>query len=287
MGEHTGRRLRSARVTVTGAVGIDGERLTGRQRSIVAALALHGDDGCTTDVLIDAVWAGEAPKAARQSLQNQITRLRRRFGPELIETDHDGYRLRVETDLDVFERRLAGLLDAAADPATIGDLEAGLAEWRGVPYDDLAEYVPAEAERNRLVDLHARAQEQLIVARMADGDHDRAASALAALVIEAPYRERRWRLLVLANHLAGRHADALASYDRAVVRFADDLRARPSAVLTSMRDRIAGGELVKLEEFEAVASTTGTVIGRPTTRTHRFERQHPDRCRRRRLSGAR
>lgn len=287
MGEHTEPRLRTARVTVTGAVGIDGERLTGRQRAIVAALALHGDDGCTTDVLIDAVWAGEAPKAARQSLQNQITRLRRRFGSDLIQTDHDGYRLQAETDLDAIERHLAGHLDAPADPATIGDLEAGLAEWHGVPYDDLADYVPAEAERNRLIDLHARAQEQLIVARMAAGDHARAASELAALVIEAPYRERRWRLLVLANHLAGRHADALASYDRAVVRFADDLRARPSAVLTSMRDRIAGGELVELEELEAVAPTADTEIDRPAARTHRFERQHPDRCRRRRLSGAR
>lgn len=287
MGEHTGRRSRSPRVTVTGAVVIDGERLTGRQRAIVAALALHGDHGCTTDVLIDAVWGGTAPKAARQSLQNQITRLRRRFGPELIETDHDGYRLRVETDLDVFEQRLAGHLDAAADPSTIGDLEAGLAEWHGVPYDDLADHVPAEAERNRLLDLHARAQEQLIVARMAAGDHARAASELAALVIEDPYRERRWRLLVLAHHLAGRHADALATYDRAVVRFADDLRARPSAVLTSLRDRIAGGELVRLEELEAVAPTASAAIDRPAARAHRFEREHPDRCRRRRLSGAR
>lgn len=317
MGDHDHERRPMVRVS--GGACIDGERLTGRQRAIVATLALHGDAGCSTEVLVDAVWAGRAPKAARQSLQNQITRLRRRYGADLIKTDHDGYRLQAEVDVVAFERRLVGHLDGPVSPASVSALDAALANWHGTPYDDLVDFIPAEAERNRLLDLHARAQEQAIVARMAAGDHARAASDLAALVAEDPYRERRWRLLVLANHLAGRHADALAAYDRAVVRFADDLRARPSAVLTSMRDRIAEGELVRLEEIEDVvrpaapsasaapsvtsgvaaaevapaeaaateATTEAADHGASTRRSHRFERVRPARCTRRRLSDAR
>lgn len=274
-------------VFVSGPACIDGERLTGRQRAIVSALAFHRETGCTTEVLVDAVWAGQAPKAARQSLQNQITRLRRRFGSELIQTEHDGYRIQAEVDVERFERGVAAPVDGPVDPASVPVLEVALGEWHGVPYADLTEFVPAEAERNRLIDLHARAQEQLVVARMVMGDHARAAAELTALVTEDPYRERRWRLLVLANHLAGRHADALATYDRAVARFATDLRARPSAVLTSLRDRIAEGEMVALEEIESVAVASPVVSPVSTGARHRGDRGRAERCRRRRLSDAR
>ncbi|MBX3313140.1 MAG: AfsR/SARP family transcriptional regulator [Actinobacteria bacterium] len=251
--DHT-TRAAPVHVSVTGPTCIDDERLTGRQRAIVAAMAFHGDGGATTEVLVDVVWAGEAPKAARQSLQNQITRLRRRFGADLIRTDHDGYRLDAVTDVQRFEQVVAPRVHLPASPDGVTPLADALAGWRGVPYADLVDFVPAEAERSRLVELHARAQEHLAVCRLAAGDHGRAAVDLAALVGEDPYRERRWTLLVLAHHLAGRQADALAAYDRAVRCFETDLRARPSTALTILRDRIAEDGAVALDEVEAVVA---------------------------------
>lgn len=272
-------------VNVSGATAVGGERLTGRQRAIVATLAFHGATGVTTDVLIDVVWGGEPPKAARQSLQNQVTRLRRRFGADFVRTDHDGYRLGGETDLDVFQASVRPLVDAPVAASSIDGLESALGHWHGVPYSDLDEYVPAEAERGRLLELHAFAEEHLAAARLAAGDHDRAIADLTAMVAAEPYRDRRWILLVLANHLAGRHSDALAVYDRAVARFAEDLRACPSALLTLLRDRIAAGEEIHLADLEDLAdeplpaklpSSGGS--GDPAHR-----RSHPARCRRSRV----
>lgn len=255
-------------VTVTGPTCIGDERLTARQRAIVAAMAFHGDGGATTEVLVDVVWSGTAPKAARQSLQNQITRLRRRFGEDLIRTDPDGYRLRATTDVQRFEQVVGPRVHLPAAPDGIDALSAALANWRGTPYADLVDFVPVEAERSRLVELHARAQEHLAVCRLAAGDHGRAAVDLAALVGEDPYRERRWTLLVLAHHLAGRRADALAAYDRAEQCFEADLRARPSLALTALRDRIAAGEPVALGEIEAVVPPR--IRGRATRCRHRL-----------------
>ncbi|MCB0978265.1 MAG: winged helix-turn-helix domain-containing protein [Acidimicrobiales bacterium] len=278
---------RNPQVNVSGPATVDGERLTGRQRAIVAALAFHGEAGVTTDVLIDIVWGGTPPKAARQSLQNQITRLRRCFGPDLVRTDKDGYRLGCETDLGAFQRLVGNLFDGPVSGDLVGRLEQALENWHGLPYSDLAEFVPVEAERYRLAELHAQTEEHLAASRLAAGDHARAISDLTGMVTEEPYRDRRWILLVLANHLAGRQAEALAAYDRAVSLFSEDLRACPSALLTLLRDRIAAGETIQLADLEDVHETSDVSVGEdaPTARAsgpgipaHR--RQHPARCRR-------
>ena len=57
-----------------------------------------------------------------------------------------------------------------------------------------------------------------------------------ALVAEAPFRERRWALLAIALHQAGRQAEALAALKRARAMLVDELGLDP------------GRELVELEE---------------------------------------
>src|SRR3546814_8208547 len=92
-------------VTVLGPTTVAGEPVTARQRAILAALVLHRRRALTTELLIDAVWSDDVPRAARQSLQNQITRLRRRFGADLVVTDGTGYRLGWATDVGRFDLR--------------------------------------------------------------------------------------------------------------------------------------------------------------------------------------
>ncbi len=99
------------RVSVLGATTVDGAVLTERQRPLVAALALHRDPVAPMDLLVEAVWSHEAPDTDRQSLQNQVTRLRRRFGPTLIETAPGGYRLGVATDAELLDARLEHCLE--------------------------------------------------------------------------------------------------------------------------------------------------------------------------------
>lgn len=283
-GSRAGLRL----VEVSGAATIDGESLTGRQRVIIAALALHRDRAIGTEQLIDIVWSGEAPPAARQSLQNQITRLRQRFGADLIVTGADGYRLAGDVDLARYERTVRAVLDGPVRSGAVRDLAAAVATWRGEPYEDLLDHVPAEAERSQLRDLHDRAREHLAVCRLVTGDLDDAVTDLLGLVAEDPYRERRWTLLMGAHHLAGRRAAALAAYDRAASVFASELRTQPSATLTALRDRIAGGDAVTLAELTGLgpAVTAAPPVPEPAAGTADHRRGRA-RCRRHRLSNAR
>ena len=266
------------RVTVLGTTTVGGVALTKRQRAIVAALALHEPRGASTEALIDAVWTDDVPRAARQSLQNQITRLRRQFGADLIETDPAGYRLRRPTDVGDFEDAVSGWLGRPASPLAVTPLESGLTLWQGTPYADLPDHHAVEPERTRLEELHAQAGEHLAVCRMTAGDLRGATTDLAVLVEHQPYREHRWGLLMLALHLDRRRADALAVYQRAAERFARDLGTQPSAAMRRLRSEIEQDspiDLTRWAEVEVVAAVPA--CGR--------ERWRQRRCTARPLSG--
>lgn len=226
-------------VNVLGPTTIGEATLTARQRTIVAALALQGARGISTDGLVDAVWGEHAPGAARQSLHNHLTRLRRRFGPELVGTEGHLYRLGVPSDVERFEHGLSGRLDRPARAEDVTPLEGALSLWRGTPYEDLDHCDLAGPERARLLELRSQAAEHLAVSRLAAGDQRTAVRDLTGLVDEEPWREHRWVLLALGLHLEGRRADALAVFDRAAEAIGRDLGVEPSSTLRRLRDDIA------------------------------------------------
>lgn len=232
--------------TVLGPTTLDGRSPTPRQRAIVAALTLHRDREVDTDTLIDTVWGEWVPAAARQSLQNQIGRLRAAHGPDVIITGPRGYRLGRATDVEQFVDLVAPHVGAPADRSRIAPLAAGLALWRGVPYADLPESPAVEAERAQLTELHALAGEHLAEARLASGAVTAALQHLTGLTREDPYRERRWLLLMTALHQAGRRAEALDAYRQLSELLARDLRTRPSEAARDLRDVIAEGQIIDL-----------------------------------------
>src|SRR5690349_17824486 len=85
--------------------GVDLPIRPGKQRQLLAALALGAGRPVSLDDLIAVLWAAEPPVSARQSLQNCVMRLRRALGEAgaaRIGTRPGGYALRVEPDeLDV------------------------------------------------------------------------------------------------------------------------------------------------------------------------------------------
>lgn len=226
------------RIAVLGHTTVDGATPTHTQAAIVAALALAGGRPTSTAELIDAVWCERVPASARQSLQNQITRLRRRFGDEVITTDPAGYVLTWGTDAAVFERDAAPWLERDPSAAAVAPLESALALWRGVPYDDLCDHEAVDPERTRLGELRSAAAEQLGRSRIVAGDLRRCAAELSSWCEAEPYREQLWGLLMLALHLDGRRTDALAAYERASTRLARDLGVEPSDPLQALRTQI-------------------------------------------------
>lgn len=228
--------------TVLGPVTLDGENLTKRQQSIVAALVLFGVDGASTGELIDAVWPHEVPRAARASLHNQITRLRRRFGVEVIDTTADVYRIGRPTDVAEFERLTRLGMRSAPGSGAVEALSSGLTWWRGTPYRALSDHARSDAERARLTALHADAVERLAEDRISAGDVGRAIHDLNVAVEENPFREHRWELLMTALHRTGRRAEALAAYQRLEQLLQLELNTEPAATLVDLRDRIANEE---------------------------------------------
>ncbi len=239
--------------TALGTVTLDGHELTRTQRTIVAALAFGVPGTVTTDQLIDAVWIDRVPRAARASLQNQITRLRRQFGTDVVETTGAGYRLGRTSDVAVFEHLVTTALGVGPLPGSAGHrrivdlLEAATSLWNGEPFGELIDVAGADAERARLGTLHATACEQLARTRIALGEHGDAIASLSALVEDEPYREQLWELFVTALALDGRRGEALAAHRRITERLQTDLGVGPCDELQLLRRRLEEGDLGRFQ----------------------------------------
>lgn len=194
---------------------------SGLQRAILAILVLHVGETVSTDHLMDEVWGDDPPPTAHHAIGVHVSRLRRALGVDCIESQPRGYRLRAEgsvIDLGRFEALIAEASQAfvGGDPwAAATALAAGLALWRGPALGDLASSHAAQAERARLEELRALAQERRIDAELACGSHLELVPDLRRLVAEMPLREVFHARLMLALYRSGRQADALEVYQRA------------------------------------------------------------------------
>jgi predicted ATPase/DNA-binding SARP family transcriptional activator len=208
----------------------------GRQRALLARLALEPGRTVATDALVDALWPDAAPANAPSALHTQLSRLRRLLGGH-IATEANGYRLSaVATDADEFEQSATRCEAASREdaPTAVRDhADAALALWRGpseLEHHDFAAaaLVRLTARRDAVAALRADARlrlerpeallPELAAAHAADpGDEPRAARYMRALAA------------------AGRQSDALAVYDRVRAALADDLGVDPSPMLQAAR----------------------------------------------------
>ena len=93
-------------------VRIDGRPISvgrGKQRALLAVLALNAGRVVPAEHLIDELWGDEPPATATTALQVYISRLRKTLGEGAIETREPGYL--VEGDVDV--RRFDELVSSA------------------------------------------------------------------------------------------------------------------------------------------------------------------------------
>jgi WD40 repeat protein/DNA-binding SARP family transcriptional activator len=225
-------------------VGGNGLLLGPRDRVVLEALVLKPGGVVSTDRLADALWGENVPTTWPKVLQGCVMRLRKALGRSAIETSGGGYRLVMAADdLDsvVFERLVergrALALMGEADRAAVTFARA-LALWRGPAFDDLRHWPSGRTEASRLDEVRRTAEEDLLDARLAVGDHREVVAEMEVRVAEEPLRERRWAILALAQFRCGRQGDALRSLRRARRILVEELGVDPGPELAALEQAI-------------------------------------------------
>jgi DNA-binding SARP family transcriptional activator len=168
-----------------------------RPRALFAVLALMGGRVVTTDRLIDELWGEEPPARARDSLQMNVSRLRKALAEAGIDGDRlvsqaGGYRLDLrpgERDVDRWQQTLRRARQARAR----GELqiareavEEALGVWRGQPLVGVSASSLLDAERARLEEERLGAIIEGIELDLELGRHGELLGQLEALVIAHP-----------------------------------------------------------------------------------------------------
>ena len=213
-----------------------------KQRSVLAHLLLTPNELVATDTLIDAVWDGAPPAAARGTLQAYVSNLRKALGPARIEGRTGGYVLHVdpvEVDSNRFEQLVHDARKRAGDPQRSSALlHQALGLWRGAPFGDLADEEMLRLEGVRLEELRMQALEERLVVDLEVGAHNELVGELEGLVRTHPLRERLWAHLMLALYRAGRQGEALETFMRMRQVLAEQLGIDPSPELRALHERI-------------------------------------------------
>jgi WD40 repeat protein/DNA-binding SARP family transcriptional activator len=215
-----------------------------RDRVVLEALAAQPGVAVSPDSLAEAIWGGAPPASWAKVIQGCVMRLRKVLGREAIETSSRGYLLRVHVDhLDTmrFEHLIgrARELLALAEPERAAYLLGeALSLWRGDPFTELAGWGPGRVELERLVELREDAEDLRTEALLRCGRLHEALAAAVRLVREAPFRERRWGLLALAQYQDGRQRDAMDTLHRARAVLVNELGLDPGPELTSLERAI-------------------------------------------------
>ena len=211
-----------------------------KQRAVLAVLALSAGRLVGIDRLTDAIWGDEPPDASRNALQVYVAGLRRAIpdGPRRLRTVDPGYLLDLDPDaVDVlrFERLLDTLDTGRARSAS---LDTALRLWTGDPLADLTDLPFADPIVARLRELRLRGLEDRFDIDLERRPPDAIATEIETLLVEEPYRERSWRLLMTARYRAGRQADALAAFRKARRLLRDDLGLEPGPALVALERAI-------------------------------------------------
>jgi DNA-binding SARP family transcriptional activator len=251
-----------------------------RQRAVLALLVIARGHAVPAYRLADAVWGEDQPANAQGALQSYVSHLRRRLEPGVparsragvIVSEGPGYALRLaEEAVDAWRFEALVQQASGAEPEQARALlEEALGLWRGPALADYADEPWAGADARRLEELRDVAREQLLEARLGCGESAVLLPELERLVGEAPLREERWRLLVLAQYRSGRQADALASLRRARSTLADELGIDPGPLLRALEAEV----LAQSPTLDPPTAAGGPALTTSTTADDLVDREH-------------
>ncbi|MFI6025846.1 AfsR/SARP family transcriptional regulator [Amycolatopsis magusensis] len=248
---------------------------SGRQRCVLAALALDAGQVVPTDRLVDRVWGATPPPRARATLQSYLSRLRRtlRGGGSDIVHRTGGYVL--EMALEAIDLHRFRVLAARARGGTRRDsvplLREALELWRGDALTGLDGHWAA-GERDRLHQERTTAENELADALLEEGRGEELVAGLGARVAAAPLDERTMRLYLRSLQQTGRVAEALTHYQDFRRRLVEELGIEPGAALQEAHQRLLCGA----PEADAPAAPRLPVPRQLPAPPRHFAGRHPE-----------
>jgi DNA-binding SARP family transcriptional activator len=219
----------------------------GKQRSVLGTLLLRPGEPVSTDVLIDEVWPDKPPAKAANLISVYVHHLRKLIGDadgQVIVTRAPGYQLALgpgDLDADRFTALVANGRRALADDVperAVEMLDEALSLWRGPALADVRLTHQMTAEKDRLEESRAGAEELHAEASLACGRYAEAVPRLRRLLADHPLREKLWALLMRALCGAGRQAEALEVYEKARKTISEELGVDPGAELRQLHQQI-------------------------------------------------
>ena len=193
-----------------------------RQRALLAALLVRPHQPVGLPDIVEALWGERPPASAIANVHTHVSRLRQDLAgiglPDRVVTDSGSYLLRLEPD-ELDSTHFQSSAEDARTALASGDAvkavalwEEAWSGWRGSPFEDVERCGWLAAEVVRLEEMAASAREDFADARLAAGRLGTVITELSGLVRQLPLREGLWRRLILAQHRAGRRAEALETY---------------------------------------------------------------------------
>ena len=224
---------------------------SGKQRALLAMLALRLNDVVPGDELVDQLWGETPPASATASLYSLVSLVRRTLarchsadGGVNLQTRDPGYVLEGDpdcVDASRFERLAAEArhnLGRGEPEMAAQALRHALGLWRGRALADLSDVRAVHQEADRLEEARLGAVEDLADAELACGRPDEALAHLHRHVDEHPFRERATGQMMLSLYRLGRQADALALYRRARGTIVEELGVEPTPALRRLEEQI-------------------------------------------------
>lgn len=218
----------------------------GKERCLLAVLALTPGDAVTADTLISRVWDDDAPSTeVRKTLRSYMVRVKgavAAVGGARVESAPGGYVLRIDRE-NVDVHRFRRLVRQAEAIAGSGDTERAVsllreAEelWRDQALAGLrGRWI--ESMRHRLHEERRRASQRRVGLELGLGKHTELIGELAELAHRFPDDETWAGFRMRALHGAGREVEALAVYQRDYERRIES-GLEPSRNLAALQERI-------------------------------------------------
>jgi DNA-binding SARP family transcriptional activator len=207
-----------------------------KARLLLALLAVERGHWISTDRITEALWPDRPPRRPARNVATLVSRLRGRFGPDLVDGGKTMYRLGGHVAVDMaYAAELVSMAERGEDsgvalPAARRALD--LLEHADVlgaePHAKWAE--PAREQRTVLV---RRARLAAANCALRAGELSAARDVAERAVAHDAFDEAAYRVLMLVHAASGEPARALIAYERLRGTLADELGTFPA---TATRD---------------------------------------------------